>query len=579
VLGTLWLIGIAILFLDYSQPFRGGLSYGQFWLGILFCMIPAIFLLLDEAFSSGGKVLVLFIWGVTLYLIKVLRSPNFFNFGDEIVHFAALKLIHERATLAIDPTIPKIFAQYPGLELLTNSLKSFTGLSLFSTAILLIGILHSLQPVFIFLAFRQISSSNRIAAIGAFVFTCNPSYIFFDSLFSYESLGILFVTILVFLVSKAYNACAREKTLLLCLSLVVLSGLVITHPFSSYMFLIFLIVLVVVQFREDVTRPRALIYFALLAATIVCAWQVYGAPITLEYFSKLVIYRIDHILGFFATGPQRVLFAHSPLPNYERFIDYLYFPLILLLSGLGVYFIRKDKLHGTLIWSCVLYGPLLIFLMLPLIPTLAADIAYRSMPFLFIGAALIIAYAASRMIWNRHLLLKAFAFGAIILIAMAGISLRGNESGRFAGSSNLASGSSAIMSDVIYASDWFELSAGRYNNVSGDVTVSAVFGGYGVQNANSLGAWDIFFPKTIDSNVIGNLTSSNINYLVVDKRITEFLGQYGYYFDSTELDMKNHADYGATQPLPIECISKFDNSTLFNRIYSNGNIAIYRFGT
>jgi hypothetical protein len=579
VLGTLWLVGIAILFSDYDQPFQGGLSYGQFWLGILFCMIPVLYLLLDNAFPWRGKMLVLFIWGTTLYLPKVLRSPYFFNFQDEIMHFQNLKLIYEGGTLAINPTIFSISTYYPGLELLAVSLKSATGLSLFSTAILLIGLVHSLVPVFIFLAFKRIASSDRIAAIGAFVFTCNTSYIFFDSLFSYESLGILFVAILVFLVLETYKERAR---LFSCLIPLVLFALVVTHHFSSYWFLIFLVILVIVQFCDNVigkkiAPDKSFAYFLLLTAVIVFSWQIYGAPITLEYFSGLFTNRLNNILSFFTSGAQRVLFVHSSLPNYEIFIGYLYFPLILLLSAIGVYFVRKGKLRKTLIYSFILYGPLLTFLMIPLILTYGgAEIVYRSLPFLFIGVSLVIAYAVNGMIRQRNLLVKAFALSAIILIAIAGISLRGDDSGRFAGSSNLVSGPAAITSDVVCASNWFEQEFGTYNNLIGDQTVFRVFGGYGFQNVTIFDAWNVFFPKTINSTVTDTLTNLNITYIVVDRRITKYLAKYGYYFSPVELGMKNHPGYGITQPLPEECIDKFDNTTLVNEIYSNGNINIYR---
>ena len=579
VYGTLWVIGTIILVLDYFSPFRGGVSYAQFWVGILFCMIPAIFLLLDDAFSWRGKAFVLFIWGATLYLPKVLRSPFFFNFQDEIMQFQTLKLIYESGTVAINPTISGIFMEYPGLEILDVSLKSVTGLSLFSTGVLLIGLIHSLAPVFIFLTFKRITTSDRLAAIGAFVFTCNPSYFFFDSLFSYESLGILFVVILVFLVSVSYSA--QKRLLFSCLSLVVMSGLVITHHFSSYMFLLFLAILVIVQFYEKViskkiVEKKSFAYFLILTATFVFVWQVYGAPTTLEYFSSLLTYRIDHILGFFTSGAQRVLFSNSPLPNYEILINYLYFPLILLLSGIGVYFVRRNRLRSTLIFSFIVYGPLLTFLMIPLILTYGEEIAYRSFPFLFIGVSLMIAYAVKGMIRQKNPLVKVFVLIAVIFIAIGAISLRGDDSGRFAGSSNLASGPPAITSDVVYASNWFEQEFGRYNNLIGDRTVNWVFGGYGVQNVWTFEAWNVFLPKTINKTVTDTIRNLNIKYIIVDRRVTEFLAKYGWYFDPAEIDMKDHPGFGRTQPLPEECIDKFDNTTLVNKIYSNGNINIFR---
>lgn len=584
---VLWLIGIGLLFLDYVLPFRGSFSYDQFWLGILFCMLPVVFLVFDKSVSSVGKMFTLLIWSVTLYLPKVLRSPSFFNFQDETYHFQVLTLIHEQGTLFVAPTILNklpVILHYPGLELLTNSLVSTTGLTLFPTSVFVIGVLHSIVPLFIFLMVRRIFHNDVIGAIGAFLFMCNPSYIFFDSLFSYESLGIFLSVFLVFLLTEMFLSTGNKKRLFLCLSSIVFLGIVITHPFSTYMVILFLLILAIVQYRTNGKKSyeeKSFSYFALLAVSILLAWQVYSAPGTVTYFAQLASQRISSILSFFAPGGQRVLFASSPLPSYEVYVDYLYFPLILLLSALSLYYIYKDKFHNTFIDSFVVFGPLLTFLLFLLVPTGADEIAYRSMPFLFIGLAPILAYGVNRVTQYRHrhrrYLLKVFVFAAVVLIAIAGISLRGDESGRFLGSSNFASGPSAVTSNVVSASTWFASVAGRYNNIMGDETTSIVFGGFGVQNVVTYDAWDVFYPKTVNATVTGTLIISNITYLVVDNRLTEFLAQYGYYFEADQVNVKNLPSYGVTQPLPAVCVNKFANSTFFNRLYSNGNISIYNF--
>lgn len=588
-LGILWLVGVIILYLAYVQPFQGDISYAQFWFGIMLCMIPAIFLLLDNYVSSIGKVITLLIWGSTLYLPKVLRSPSFFNFQDEALHFQFLTLLHQTGNLSVTSTILNklpILLHYPSLELVTNSFASVTGQSLFSAALVLIGIFHVLQPVFVFLMVKNIFSSNRIAAIGAFVFTCNPSYIFFDSLFSYESLGILLFVFLVFLLSKTYTA-TSNKRLFLCLSLVTLFGLVFTHPFSSYMFIIFAGFLAFVQlirtrkggFDKEKLAGAPFVYFALLAVIFVIAYIVCSAPTTITDFMQLSIQRINSVVNFFAPNGQgqRALFSKSLLPRYEVIIDYLYFPIVLLLSTIAVYHVRKDRLRSTFVYSLVIYGPLILLLSLPLILTGAAEITYRVLPFLFVGVAPIIAYGANKTFQNKKFHLKIFVFVALILIAIGGISFRGDESGRFLGASNFASGPSAVTSDLISASNWFEQNAGRYNIMMGDAASSTVFGGLGVQNVVTYGAWNVFFPDTINGTVIGTLISSNVTYVIVDKRLTEYTSQNGYYFDAAQLTLPNPLGYGLNQTLPVDCITKFNNNSLFTRIYSNDNITIYLF--
>ncbi|EMR74266.1 hypothetical protein MCGE09_00426 [Thaumarchaeota archaeon SCGC AB-539-E09] len=584
LLGTLWLFGILLLVLDYLIPFRGALSYTQFWTGILLCMISALILLLDNDFSCRGKVFVLFNWGATLYLPKVLRSPFFLNLQDELLHFQTLKLIYESGTLNITPTIFEVSKYYPGLELLTLPIKLVTNLSLFHTAILLIGFIQSLLPVFIFLIFKNITLSERISALGAFIFTSNTSFFCLDSMFSYESLGIFFVVVLLLLIFK--TSCTTEFQLFFSfLSLIVVTSLIITHHFSSYMFLSFSIILVAVQYYKNTTNKaitgyKSHIRFTLLTIISISAWLTYVATITINYLGGIFIDRIKHIVSFSILGEKRELFWQSSLPVYEVFIGYLYIPLILLLSGFGIHYLHnKDKIQNIYVYSFIVYGPLLYCLSLLLIPTYSQDIANRSWPFLFIGVSFVVAHSLDNVVRQRNFLIKIFTFIAVVLVMIGGISLGDNPSGRFLGSINLVSGPATITSDVIYASNWFEEKNGRYNKIIGDSTIHWVFGGYGVQDATTWEAWKVFFPKTINDTVIYTLKNYEIQYVIVDKRITEFLAKYKCYFNRVELNIKKHPGYGRTKPLPKECIEKFDNSIFFTRVYSNDNIIIYKINT
>jgi len=588
-LGTSWAIGIVLLVSNYYWPFRGGLSYAQFWLGILFCMIPASFLILGNAFSRGSKALVLFVWGVTLYLPKVLRTPEFFINRDELSHFQTLKLIYESGSLNINHTVFKASIYYPGLELLTVSLKSITNLSLFSTGILLIGFIHSLSLVFIFLLFEKITSSTRIAALGAFLYTANTGFTYFGCLFSYESLGIFLVVLLLFLISKGLHE-MNSMRILSSLSLIVVSALVITHHFSSYMLLLFLIILILVQFYKNVISKKSIdkksyLNFALLTATLIFGWLIYVATISIEYLGGILTDRLYNILKFSIFEGQRQLFWQSPLPNYEVFIDtYTYIPLILLFSGLGVYFIIKErKVHNTFIYALIVYGPVLYFLSLSLIPTYSADIAYRSWSFLFIGASFVVAFATDRMIQRKKVkflshqpLLKIFSFVAITLIFVGGISISLPEPVRFSAPPKFATGPSSMSFDVFHSADWFQNYFGRYNNIVGDLTIEDAFGAYGIQNARAWLAWEVFFPKIIDNHVLDNLKGFQDKYLITNALMSRYLAESGFYFKQGELHIEEHPGYGRTQPLPKECLDKFDNSIFFNRMYTNGNITIYK---
>jgi len=575
-----WAIGVVLLFSDYAKPFQANLSDAQFWLGILFCMVPTFFLLLDETISANWKVVILLMWGTLSYLPKILRSPNIFG-GDEVKHFQTAKLIYENGNLDIQQllTVSEIPSYYPGLELITVSSRLVTGLPLSSIAILLIGFIHSLLPVLVFLILKNVSS-NRIAAIGAFIYTGNSHYFFFDSMFSYEVLGIFFVLYLLFLISRK-TFMPNNLRSFSCLSLIALSVLVFTHHLSSFMFLLFAFVLVVIQYRKRITSidESLHLHFAILAAILVFSWMMFVATIAFDFYKGILATRLEHIVKSALFTEQRVLFRESSLPTYEIFIDtYLYIPLTLLFSWLGVHVIRKEeRARNAFIRLLIFFGPILYSLSLFLLPTYSQEIAYRMWPFLFVGVSLAVGHGLHKMIKRRSYLLRTFAIVAAILIVVAGISLDDMLFGRFNGSTTLVSGPD-ITSDVICASDWFEKTNGRYNTVLGDRTVQLVFGGYGVQKVgyNAYEGWRVFFPRTIDSTVKDALYVYNIQFVIVNELISGHLAKYRYYFSSAELEMKDHPGYGNTQPLPKECLDKFDISTCFDKVFSDGRIDIYR---
>ncbi len=546
-------------------------------------MIPTIFLLFKKNSALHEKLGTIFFWGVILYLPKILRSPSFFNFQDEVLHYQVLTLLHETGNLSFTPTILQklpVIMNYPGLELVTNSFSTITGLSLFTSAIFFVGILHLLQPIILFLIVKNISASNRVASIAAFIYACNPSYIFFNSLFSYESLGIVLFLVLTWLLSKNLT---NVKRIFFYSFLLVLFALICTHPFSTYMFLFLLIIITSTQFyfRKREAKYKnikgSFLLITLLTVTITLSWIIFTAPITITDFTQLLSQRFNSIINLFMEGSPRTLFSRSLLPNYEITINYLYFPLLFLLSVIGVWYLRREKFKNALFRAFIVYGPFLVFLSLPLVFTGAAELSYRAMPFLFVGVAPVIAYGVEKILSHKYILLKGLVVVSIVLIAIGGISFRGDESGRFSNSANFAAGPSAVTPDVIAASNWFTQHMGRYNTIMGDATVSIVFGGLGIQNVITYNAWSVFFPDTINNTVIITLISNNISYLVVDKRLTQYTSQDGFYFHVAELSINNPQGYGSTMTLPPACLEKFENNYLFKSIYENGNIIIYHF--
>jgi hypothetical protein len=347
------------------------------------------------------------------------------------------------------------------------------------------------------------------------------------------------------------------------------------------MFLLFMFILVVNNIRNRIKSIGKNLYllFAIFSAVFIFSWMMFNATIVFGFYKGILSTRIEHIVNFVLSTEQRVLFRASSLPTYEIFIDkYLYVPLTLLFSWLGVYVIHKEKSdRNDFIRSLIVFGPILFSLSLFLLPTNSQEIAYRIWPFLFVGISLALAHGLNNIIKRRNYLLRIFAIVAAILIIVAGISLDDMLFGRFNGSTTLVSGPD-LTYDVICASNWFEVNNGKYNTVLGDRTVQLVFGGYGMQNVgyNIYEGWRVFFPKTIDSSVKDTLYFYNIQFVIVNELISKGLAKYRFYFSTAELNIKDHPGYGDTQPLPRECLYKFDISAYFDRVFSDGRTHIYR---
>lgn len=584
-------IGIVLLGITYFLAYKGNFQNFLFWMSILLISIPVFIIVLDEDFTCNNKIIILFIFGSILYVIRILPSTINFHFGDEVYTFATTKLIYEAGSIDVTP-YPEITKYYPGLEILTIYLKYFTNLDLFTVAKILIGIIHSFVLVFVFLFLREIGVSERLAAIGTFIYSTNPIYIFFHSLYSYESLGIFFVTLLLYIISRL--SIKGKSMNLVLLALIAIFALVISHHLSSLMFLLFLILMVFIQVYKKHYYYASKWHYTLvfLTITLIFGWMVYLATITITYLTDNFISRFMKIFELSFLGGEKTAIASIPLstsllPYYEYVIDFLYVPLILLLSLIGIYLIKKERNNANIfISTMIIYGPFLYILTLAIIPTSGSELSTRIWGFVYIGVSFFVAVAVNKLLTKNkkychlelNLLIKMFSFLAVITLLIGGISIGDKPIHRWPDllTPKLVSGPGSLTTDVFYASEWFESKFGYNNKMVGERTTSIIFSSLGKQDVQRWHAWKLFLPSEIDSNVKNFIRGFDLEYVIVDNRLTKSLAEYGYYFDKKENYMNLYPIYGSIELLPNESLSKFAKSDLFERFYDNGNIYLYK---
>lgn len=546
-----------------------------------------LFLVLDKDVSANWKLLFLFLWGVVIYLPFVLSSPDYLMNPDEMNHAQAMMLIEESGGLDIEPAF-LVTKYYPGFELTVVSLKAVTNLPLLISGRLFIALFHSLTLVFVFLLVREALLSESIAGLGAYIFSTSPFYHSLDCMLSYESMGIGLIILIMFLivsrgVSKTSNALPIS-----ILSILAISALVITHPFSSYMFLLFMacltaiVVLRRIRARKAIAKEESYANLFLLSVSITLAWLIYvAAAWMMKFHYEMISGALKDVLAFsiFTGRGERELFWQIPMPQWEIPFQMLYFPLLLILSAAGIYLILRARRfwENIFIPALAIYGPLLLLLTMYTVLTEGTDFK-RTWIFLSVGCALFAAAAINKLVQpSRKAVIKGGSLLLVILLLIGGISL--GSSRIIPSSKYLAASSFAITPDVISACDWFQEQFGRDNIVTGDNLVPWVFGPYGFQRWDQDRVWELFFPEQMDRTALNYLESHrHVKWLVVDKRISELLAHSHTksYFSFKPIYFEDYPAYGYTQPLPKESLQKFDDSDLFQKVYTGPNLSIYK---
>lgn len=581
------------------------LDYLAYWLSWGLCIV-AVFLYGLRATARGRHhLLALAAYGAVTWLPNWLRSPNQSLFIDELIHLQIARQIVELGRTQVPVIFFPIPGEFPGLELSALTLAGATGLSLGAAAHLFTLANHMLIPCIAYLAARGLGLGRRGAFLAALVYAANTSYYFFHSVFSYESLGITFVlTLWAFLGRRPQRFAWRDFILAAPVAL----ALAATHHFSSYILAATVVVAwlarrlvahfgrragIVIEQGEGRWRGAAFGAFTALVVALPVLWLACFTTRTFQYLSSSFLARVDGIATAFQRiinhdSGGRVLFQGSPLPAWERALDFLYLPVLvgLGLVGLGLIVwrvgVRQAPAFSLALVPC---GPLAWFLTVPAVLTPASELAYRSWPFLFLGLALFAAVALVILAgWlNSRPRLRPYAWpataGLVTVLLFGSVGIGDNQAGRFpTATATKAGGPEAFTADLTGAARWFEGQEGRYNPLVGDGASLGAFATIGFQSVPLWGYWTPFFAET-PTEVGQYMTGTGTDYIVVDRRISELPPRYGYYFSDAELYLPEAQGSGRAigDPLPVALLDKFDRVPSLDRIYDNGNIQIFHY--
>jgi hypothetical protein len=399
---------------------RGNGHFYVFWVAYFLVVAPVAAALVSARTSAGARgalVVALGIWSLAPSLLRTGNSPLFF---DEFSHFRMLQDLVRTGHPVASYGLLQIGANFPGLELVTSALYHLSGLTLWVSALVIAAVAHVALLAGVYALVRDISTSPRAAAIAAVVYSLNPSWLFFDAQFSYETLALpIFVWVLVFslrsIQTRDPGAAIVPRVIQIALATVLTAGLVVTHSVTSVVcagVLVGVAIVSTLQHRgvlgSDVRTSPVIAWCLAAWAALLTIWRFadVGHPLIVYlgpafHFSQ----QFHQLLSLFGIGtslPLHGAFANSSAPSFEIVCAYLMLPVlgVAFVWGLWGLLGARRELSPLVIVAAVLGA--LFFASLPLASAIAySEAAHRSWAFSFLGLAIVLGLAGGLALDGR----------------------------------------------------------------------------------------------------------------------------------------------------------------------------------
>ena len=539
------LLSATIYAVTYLKAFSSDTSgvHVLFWLASAVMVVTVIGLVVAGPSRISGFAASVSV-GLLLYLPKLLHSPLFFNFFDELAHVWTLGHLSAGGGLFVENPINKAVEFYPGLESAAGVLTSATGLSEFVAGNILIAGLHALLAGALFLFYERVADSPRVALLSVMIYAANPAFVFFDSYFAYESFALPLAASAIAAAVLSERMSRRTAYGLLGVAFALCLAVVVSHHATAWVLAGLLLLLGAGAAWERGwawSFSKRLVAVGSATAAVVGAWLIFVAPYTFSYVGPTFTDSADAV-GRFASGntQHRQLFYRSTEPFYEKYGSYL---AVLLLAGAFAYAVlmlmRREATRREHLTTPMIIVGALYFLSLPIAFLISNNAVTRAWEFAFIGVAPLVAVALSDLLLGKRALVRVVAGVAVFVIFLGGVVSRTSLQQGLPGPYEPTADPRSMTGDVLAASNWLRDNYGTGNVVIGDRTAFEVFGSYGRQKSLSgqntgTQPWKVFFPRRITYRVLYELNHHRVKFLVIDRRITKLLPRIGWYYSENE---------------------------------------------
>jgi hypothetical protein len=564
-------------------------QFTVFWVAMIVAVVPGMALAVRLAGRGRRPTALLCLVSLDFYAPKLFRTPTMPLYHDEYAHFWQAGDILRHGKLFDTNTLVTAANQYPGLHIVTAWLTASTGMGQWTTGQVVVGLAHVTAMLGVAALVRGLGRSEVEATVAAFVYALNPSYMYFDTQFSYESLAVAFIPwALLSAVRAGLAVDPKERRLAMGVALALIATVTVTHHLSTLALAGFLSLLALTaaiggrigqrhgeharkKFTGTGLRPGSIAMLAAAAWVIFLAWCLTYATETLAYlgpFPRAAATELWNTLsgGHGGGGASLHPFAQSPLPLYERAAG---FGATLLVGVVTLVHLRRRWTAGPTAQFVgvlsLLYCASVPFILTPM----GNEGARRSWAFTYIGVAAVLAWAAAEFTVRSKARWMAVTLAGVLLL-VGNVASGLNEYYRFPGPTTYGSDARDANQDSMALARWMTAHLVEGTPVIADRYTGMTLLAYGhVQLAvpsADFPTWGLFFSTgTPDRATAQALSDSAFRYIVVDRRMAQNLPALGIYVAPDE------PSAGARMtPVPPKAVHKFYQQPWSTVIYDDG---------
>jgi hypothetical protein len=574
--------GIGLLIAAYANALSregGDPTQLLYWAGVMLVALPTGYRLGMREVPLRERFLLVALFGLSLYAVKVIRDPFVFTFPDEPIHAYNAEQAQLHHGLFNDNPILPVTSGYPGLASATSALMWLTGMSSFGAGVFLIGTARLLLVVALFVLFARVSGSHRVAGLAVALYAGSSNFLYWGVQYSYESLSLpLLVAVLAALAEReaAGPDWLRGWTVPIVLGT---AAIVVTHHLTSYALVVILTALAIAYRLYRVPQPNPW-PFAAFAAVFAAGWLAIAASSTVGYLGPVLDEAFTSVLHT-ASGESapRTLFHSTSsavvgeTPVLARLVTLGAVGVLGLgfLFGLREVWARRKRRPFALLF-CIGGGAFFATLALRFAPR-AWETGNRASEFLFIGLAFVVAYGGVRFVRQGPRLRER---RAALVAALATVIVGGAIAGwpwdaQLAQPTRITADGRDIESESVALGRWVGeyLPEGKFAAADADARMIMAPGGAKAKTGDALAVKTILPETSLGGWELPLLRGHRVNYVVADRRTvaTDAVRGEFFFIPGSEED-----------PLqPRASMHKFAEVPL-GRTYDSGLIVVYGLG-